>query len=319
MIATLRALLRGDAPHGAPPDPARRELLRFAPLRLGGLALACGEGLSAAPASGPATGLQAADDGFVRIADPRAKFEALFRIERDLREQGTTVSTYQFIMYALVPDGRPQPLIRWEGMEFSYFRRVADLTWRIHAHNVSYPRDLASGEFIGETRNPCTGERVAVEPMKLLGDPGVLHGPRGYLPLDAKAPRWLEAFHVLRTEGPLVKSEHIRPTPDGWPRMFIESSVSTVTRRDFDDVSVTAIPFQSSGFYVFPFPRWLAMGERPGMMLGAWSGRRAVHGVRDLPRGFRDRLGRENPELLEPRWQEFQRPLSATAREALES
>lgn len=61
------------------------------------------------------------------------------------------------------------------------------------------------------------------------------------------------------------------------------------------------------------------MGDRPGHMLGAWSGRRAVAGVRDLPREFRERVARENPELLEPRWSDLDRPLSAVLKEALRS
>jgi len=101
--------------------------------------------------------------------------------------------------------------------------------------------------------------------------------------------------------------------------MFIESSCSTVARKDFYDPSVTALPYQTSGFYVFPFPAWMRMGDRPGHMLGAWSGRRAVMGVRDLPRQFRERVASENPELLEPRWNELDRPLSAGLKEALRS
>ena len=42
-------------------------------------------------------------------------------------------------------------------------------------------------------------------------------------------------------------------------------------------------------------------------------------GVQDLPREFRERVARENPELLEPRWDELDRPLSAVLKEALRS
>ncbi len=307
MLETLRRLFK---PADEPLDAGRRALLATAPAGVFGMAAAASLAASA-PASAPD------DDGFVHFANPQDKFRALFRLERDLRDEGITVSTYQFITYALPQGARPQPIVRWEGMEFSYFRRVGALTWRIHAHNVSYPRDLHSGKFVSQVLNPFTGDILELEPMKLLNDPGVLHGPQGYLPLDAKAVNWLNTYHVLRTEGALVKSEHIRPTPDGWPTMFIESSCSTVTRKDFMDDSVTALPFQTSGFYVFPFPGWMRMGERPGHMLGAWSGRRAVGGPRDLPREFRERVARENPELLEARWRELDKPLSPLMKEAL--
>ncbi len=297
-------------------DPARRTALTALPAGALGIAASLVE--AAAPVRN-AVHEDAADEGFIELPDEVERFKALFRFERDLRDEATTLTTYQFITYALPQGERPRPVVRWEGMEFSYFRRVGPLTWRIHAHNVSYPRDLQTGEFTATARNPFTGAMLDIAPMKLLEDPGVLHGPRGYLPLDAKTVRWLDTYHVLRREGPLVKSEHIRPTPDGWPKVFIESSCATASSRDFFDPQVTALPFQTSGFYVAPFPRWMGMGDTAGHMLGAWSGRRAVGGVRDLPRSFVARLRGENPELLEPRWAELERPLSPLIAEALQA
>jgi len=323
MITTLRQLLARDlAVSGAPQDniepdsisTGRRQMLAGAPLALAGLGMLPGS------VSASATGeFKPWDDGFIHLTDPREKFKALFRLERDLQDEGTALSTYQFLMYALPQGARPQPIVRWEGIEYSYFRRVADMTWRIHAHNVSYPRDLATGEYTSSAHNPYTNETLRVEPLRLLDDPGVLHGPKGYLVLDATTPNWLDSYHSLRIEGPLIKSEHIRPMPEGWPEMFIESGCSTVTREDFYNPAVTALPFQTSGFYVFPFPEWMRMGDRPGLMLGAWSGRRVMNGPAELPREFRERVAQETPELLRPRWEELETPLSAVVQEALKA
>jgi hypothetical protein len=223
------------------------------------------------------------------------------------------------VTYIVLHGERAQPVVRWEGMEYSYFRRVGDLTWRIHAHNVSYPRDLTTGEFTATARNPFTGDLLEIAPMRLLGDPGTLHGPKGYLSLQARAVQWRDTYHALRREGALVKSEHIRPGPPTWPKIFIESMCNTVSRRDFYDPTVTALPYQTSGFYLFPFPEWARMGSVPGHMLGSWSGRRVTGGVRDLPREFRERVARENPELLAPRWHVFEPPISPLLQEELKS
>lgn len=305
MIHTLHALF-------GPEDPARRQWLRGAgAVALGAAVTSAAAGpntATAANATAPADAAAHPAEGILKFADARERFRALFRFERDWRDEGTALSCYQFLMYAL-PDGeRPQPVVRFEGMEFSYFRRVGADVWRIHAHNVSYPRDLGNGDFVTQVANPFGGPALDVVPMKLLGDPGVLHGPRGYLPLDASAVRWLDTHFVVRYEDDLVKAEHIRPTPDGWPRQFIESSVSSVARKDFDDPRVTSLRYQTSGFYVFPFPKWMNMAGRAGHMLGAWSGRKLA-GPERLPREFAARLARENPELLRPRWQEFDRPI----------
>ena len=296
-------------------DSMRRLLLTHAPAAATWAAFA-----ASAPTAEAATTPTASDagplaDGYLQFASAADKFRALFRFERDLRDEGIALSTYQFLVYALPQGQRPRPIVRFEGMEFSYFRRVGELTWRIHAHNLSYPRDPVSGQFISTVRNPFTDAQLDVQPMRLLGDPGVLHCPKGYLPLDAKRIEWLDTFLVMRVEGDLVKSEHIRPTPDGWPQMFIESGVASVPKRDFDNPKVTSLQYQTAGFYVFPFPAWMKMGDAPGHMLGAWSGRK-IRDPRNLPREFLARARSEDAALLEPRWSEFDRPVPEPLRSA---
>lgn len=290
-------------------DSMRRLLLTHAP------AAAAWSAFATPTESHAATNAEPLADGYLTFADAADKFRALFRFERDLRDEGTALSTYQFLVYALPQGQRPQPIVRFEGMEFSYFRRIGDLTWRIHAHNLSYPRDLTTGRFTSSVRNPFTAETLNVQPMRLLEDPGVLHSPRGYLPLDAKAVRWLDTYFVMRIEGDLVKSEHIRPTPDGWPTNFIESSVSSVSKRDFNNPRVTSLQYQTAGFYVFPFPAWMRMGDTPGHMIGAWSGRK-IRDPRNLPREFLARARAEDAALLEPRWGELDTPIAEVLRGA---
>ena len=152
MLETLQRLF---SPTDELPSHGRRALLAGLPAGMLGASAAL---LSTADAT-----FIDPDDGFIRFSNSNEKFKALFRLERDLRDEGTTVSTYQFITYALPQGDRPQPIVRWEGMEFSYFRRVGDLIWRIHAHNVSYPRDLHTGEFTSRAPNPFTGEMLEME------------------------------------------------------------------------------------------------------------------------------------------------------------
>ena len=50
------------------------------------------------------------------------------------------------------------------------------------------------------------------------------------------------------------------------------------------------------------------MPEGTGHLAGFWDGKK-VNSVAELPREILDRLEREYPELLEPRWNEFERPI----------
>jgi hypothetical protein len=241
--------------------------------------------------------------------DPEQAFRAHFRYERDLRPEGQALTWYHFTVYAAVVGERPKPVVRFEGMEFSYFREIAPLTWKIDAHNVSYPRDLTTGAFVEAVRNPVTGRTVAPQKMVLLDDPGVVYGPKGYLLANAERDGWLPSTLTFRVSDDDVVVDHIRPKPESWPKTFMESSTSWVSRRDFDDPRVTSLMCGVSGFYTFPFPAWLEMGDRQGLMIGAWFGEK-IPSVDYLPEEFAARVRREHPDLLRPRLALLDRPLS---------
>jgi hypothetical protein len=254
---------------------------------------------------------------FIEFRSEREAFQAHFRLERDLVDRGEVLTWYHWIAFAIPQGGRPVQVVRYEGIEYSYFRKIGDLTWRIHAHNLSFPRDLRTGRFIDRVRNPLTGEDVTVPVTVLVEDPGVLYSPRGYLPLDSRSGEYLPSDKRFRIEGEFVVIDHVRAAPESWPATFIEASTSWVSRRDFDNPSVTSLPATLSGVYVFPFPGWLRMGEQKGHMLGSIAGRK-LKSVNKIPTEFYARAAREHPELLKPRWHELDKPLTVpvSARES---
>ncbi len=240
--------------------------------------------------------------------DDQAEFRAHFRFERDLVERSETVTWYHFLVFTVAEGQRPAPIVRFEGMEYSYYQRVKPLTYRIHAHNLSFARDITTGEFTNTTLNPVTGETVTVPPTVLTEDPGVINSPAGYRTLDSKDPNPVRTYSFYRIEGDLVRREHVRAAPAGWPMPFIESSTSWVDRKVFDDASVTSLPMHTSGFYVAPWPRWMKMGDHKGHMIGAWTGRK-LNSIAELPAAYRAKAQSEYPQLLTARWAELERPL----------
>ena len=264
-----------------------------------------------APALLSATGARAAEpirSEFKFFADDEEAFRAHFRFERDLVDQGETVSWYHFTVYAVAAGARPAPFVRFEGMEYSYFRRIAPLTYRIHAHNLSFPRDLATADLTRAAVNPITGATVKVPPTVLTEDPGVIDSPKGYLTLDNPNGVPVKSYAMYRIEGDLMRREHIRAAPASWPTMFIESSTAWVDLAMFNDPKITSLPVHTSGFYIAPWPRWMEMGDRPGHMIGVWTGRK-LGSAAELPADYRAQAQTEYPELLSARWSELDRPL----------
>jgi hypothetical protein len=245
---------------------------------------------------------------FIEFDSPAEEFRAHMRMGRDLVEdQGSTLTWYHWMAFVIPVGRRPEPLIRYEGIEYSYFRHLGNNNYRIHAHNVSYPRDLKTNAYTDTVVNPITGETVEVPVSLLLHDPGTIGGPSGFRNLSgdgfAQNP-----YRQFRIENDLIKLDVVRSAPPDWPAIHIENSCSWVEFDLFANETITSLPVHFCGHYAFEYPAWVKMPEGNGHMSGFWDGKK-LNSPSELPREMLDRLEREYPELLAPRWDEFDSPI----------
>ena len=112
---------------------------------------------------------------FFAFDDPLDKMTAEFRIYRDLADEADVLLWYHFTMFIVAEGRRVEPVIRYEGIEFSHQKRIDTHVYRVHGHNTSYPRHPVTGEFIDRVYNPVTGETVKAQPTILTEDPGMLY------------------------------------------------------------------------------------------------------------------------------------------------
>lgn len=246
---------------------------------------------------------------FVYFDDPVDEFRAQFRMGRDLvEEQGSTLTWYHWMVFVIPGGRRPEALMRYEGIEYSYFRHLGDNNYRIHAHNVSFPRDIKTNKFTDTVLNPITGARVEVPVSLLLHDPGTVGNPVGFRNLSGDG-TYQHVYRQFRVEDNLIKLDSVRSAPPDWPATHIENSCSWVEIDQFANETITSLPVHFCGHYAFEYYPWLNMPEdyKHGHLSGFWDGKK-VNSPSELPREMLDRMEREYPELLEPRWDEFDRP-----------
>ena len=244
---------------------------------------------------------------FLYFDDPVEEFRAHLRIERDLVEdQGSTLTWYNWMVFVIPGGRRPEPLIRYEGIEYSYFRHLGDNNYRIHAHNVSFARDLETNKYTDTAVNPITGERVEVPVSLLLNDPGTIASPIGFRNLSGDGSTQ-EVYRQFRIENNLIKLDSIRSAPPDWPATHIENSCQWVEFDLFANETITSLPVHFCGHYAYEHPAWLKMPEGNGHLSGFWDGLK-LNSPSELPSEMLDRMEREYPELLEPNWKEFDRP-----------
>jgi hypothetical protein len=242
------------------------------------------------------------------MLDPVETFRQTMRIQRSLEPEADILHWYHFIMVAVPVGMAPRPVIRWEGIEFSRHQRLTGNRFRVHGHNLSYPRDLRTGEFVSKVLNPLTKQEVAVPPMALTEDPGLVRSPDGVVTLDKPSAAPRPDYRVLRREGAIVKVDAIRVPPETWPVTFLEMGYEASPADHFDDPSQLWLPSEVSGAYVFPWPAWMQMGSAPGHMFAAWSGYK-LRTIHELPEEFRRRAERDHPHLLAVDRRPFEKPL----------
>ena len=246
---------------------------------------------------------------FIYFDDPVEEFRAHMRIERDLVEdQGSTLTWYHWMVFVIPGGRRPEPLMRYEGIEYSYFRHLGNNNYRIHAHNLSFPRDLETNAYTDTVLNPITQERVEAPVSLLLTDPGTVASPIGFRNLNGDGTAQ-DVYRQFRVEDNLIKLDSVRSAPPDWPATHIENSCQWVDIDLFANETITSLPVKFCGHYAFEYYPWLNMPEehKHGHLSGFWDGKK-VNRPSELPREMLDRLEREYPELLQPRWEDFDRP-----------
>lgn len=243
---------------------------------------------------------------FLYFDDPVDEFRAHMRIERDLVEdEGSTITWYHWMVFMIPGDRRPEPLMRYEGIEYSYFRHLGNNNYRIHAHNISFPRDLKTNQFTDQVYNPITGETVHAPVSKILNDPGTIGSPIGFRNISGDG-TVQDVYRQFRREDNLIKLDSIRSAPPDWPATHIENSCQWVDLDLFANQTITSLPVHFCGHYAFEYYSWLNMPKGKGHLSGFWDGKK-INSPSEIPREMLDRMEREYPELLQPRWEDFEK------------
>jgi hypothetical protein len=255
-------------------------------------------GSSATGAAAEVAPQQVAVSG-LRFPSLQAELEALIRVEGNLAPIDNPVWFY-WTAFAITPGISPTPVVSFEGLELSRAVRRSDGSYFVKGIDLSFPRDHRTGEFTSTARHPVTGATIDVPVSAMDGsfDPGyVVSTEVGWWPLKAEKPAVVNLNTRWWRENASGRLQRERTAPPGFPKTFIEAGYYEFSMADFENPAVTAIPYRTSGVYVFPFPKWMDMGERPGHMLGMITGRK-LRSVKELPEPFLRRAEKEHPALL---------------------
>jgi hypothetical protein len=268
---------------------SRRELLT------GAIALGLGGGAMALPQ------LAFADTGVAAdFADPARNLRNLVRMQGSLREEDVPW-WFTGVIFAVVGEQAPLPLLRVEGMEIYWFSHRAD-GYQLNGNTLTFFRDFETNEFLREFRNPLTGDLNPVKPAVQGGNLGFHYGSDGIWPVKldgtpvgepqrkSLVPQW----HAMREQ---VWLQHQTVYPPGMPPMHGQRQSMFAPRRDFLNRRIDALPSVFSSTVFMGWFKWMNMGERPGHLVWHASGAK-LRNIDELPRDYLDRARGEFPQRL---------------------
>jgi hypothetical protein len=235
---------------------------------------------------------------------PAEHLRQLVRMQGSLREEDVPW-WFTGVIFAVTGDAAtPRPLVRFEGLEVYWFQHVGT-GYRLGGHTVTFFRDFATNEYLYEFRNPWTGRADAVKPAVQGGNLGFHYGEDGIWPVrlngeafgsPAPRPLWVQ-WHAA---GEQVWLQHQTVYPPGMPPMHGQRQSMFVSRRDFANRRLAALPAAFSSTVFMGWLKWMDMKDHPGHVIWHASGAK-LRSIDELPREYRERAEREYPERLSAR------------------
>jgi hypothetical protein len=267
----------------------------------GGLML----GLAGAGLAGTAAEAVASPGGADRLPEtPAEHLRQLVRMQGSLREEDVPW-WFTGVIFAVTGDAAtPRPLVRFEGLEVYWFQHVG-ASYRLGGHTVTFFRDYETNEYLSEFRNPWTGRTDVVKPAVQGGNLGFHYGEDGIWPVrltgeafGSPVPRPLRVqWHAA---GEQVWLQHQTVYPPGMPPMHGQRQSMFVSRRDFANRRLAALPAAFSSTVFMGWLKWMDMKDHPGHVIWHASGAK-LRSIDALPREYRERAEREYPERLSAR------------------
>jgi hypothetical protein len=244
--------------------------------------------------------------------DPRASAEGQIKLLAAL--DGSPVYwTYSGLIYAVLPERRPQPILAISGGQASQARRRADGSYRASGAILTFFRDVNTGAFLESYDNPFTGVRTAVAANILTGG-GLIYPADGssafaegqiaaaaVAPDGFKASDPSKALGVVRwsVTGPSVmlmtdRSWNVARQPQ------LEAQTQVADRAAFFDPKVVRLPTSFTATTIIPWMAWMGMGNRAGHLMWHSSGQK-VFSVNDMDPEYLAHAGDRIEVLTTPR------------------
>lgn len=214
------------------------------------------------------------------LATSEGQLEAYVRMRADLTGK-EVFADWNATIFAVVPGDKPRAIMKTYGYNVSRMEKQADGGYHWISREVSYYRDLKTGQLLEQWGNPMTGETVDV--VHVANDP-VNHkfpSPKA-VPFSLPWQQHGEMTSML-LDMPLMYPNPLQP--DAFPKQSTGATYLAsehfgylLRTRDLLDQKISSAPVSYNWFRTGPWLPWMNMGGKPGYLiysgvgskLGSW-------------------------------------------------
>ena len=185
------------------------------------------------------------------------------------------------VTHGLTPDEGLKPLFRHENFSFGPYTRESESRHSSVMQDITFYRDLKSGQLIREFGNPYTGETVPIVEV-VTNDIRNFYDANGNSGFIADGQEMQQPFEISTTQvqddlwmtrhmdwtlpNPLDPAVHANAYTGPMIRMQMETTLH-MRRQDVEDSAATSIAATSGYEAVTPWFPWMHMGGKEGYLI----------------------------------------------------
>lgn len=251
----------------------------------------------APPALAETTAGTAASPAVLDLESPAGSTAALVKMRCSLDPAEDVILWWSGTMFSQLPDKAPAPILGFEGYNICRAEKQDDGIWRMYTRELTFYRDLKTGEILDHWDNPISGERNQV--LHVANDPvNQVLNPPGRPALAG----WVESGDQLMMTLNIPLAYPNPLPPKDFPRqssgemyMGSEHFMFFVPRADMENPKLTQAPVTYGWTRTGPWLPWMDMGETPGGLLYIGQGNKKAS-IADLPADIQQRVRSSYPE-----------------------
>lgn len=288
---------------------SRRNLLRNLGVVAGGAGVlaACGS-----PSAEKASAGSSATPLKVNLSDPTESLLHFTRIFGDTNSENFSTGWFEGTVYSVVGDSsKIIPLLGLEGIGTMRCQAIEGGGFRVFNRELAFYKDLRTGEYLDEWKNPLNNKLVETFPMHNMTVNAEtapilkmdIDGTELSIPFPA---RWRTISDYVFSTFEIHASVPSELQPDEWPvespgpmTRISEMFQRTVRAEDLANADLTSVPYSGTWTRLSSWYPWMLMGQAEGHMFFR-ANMAKLGSPDDIPPAFMEKAMQQHAAYLEP-------------------